>query len=617
MSRLAPGIVFASLLFASCSKTPPAQPLRLAVLRFDNLTGDPAFDWTRRGVANQIAAQLSGSKRFAVLEAPSSDVSQQRAAIVAAGGTSILRGYVSTAGSRIRLSVEVENPMERRAPRVFEAIGDRSAGVIPLADRIARQLDPEARAPGTKSELAYAAFVEGVETGSAEALARAGTLDPAFVPPYTARLQIALATNDRSGAGQIIELARAAKLSAIDLARLEAEATALSTPAERWKKLDALSRLTPSNAGLLRSLGSAALFVRRYQEAITAFRQSAGIEPDNPETWNNLGYTYAYLGDPENSAKSLREYQKLRPSDPNPLDSLGEVHFYLGRMAEAERFFRDAYQKDRSFLGGSTLFKAAQARLRAGDPKGASELFATFVTEGLPRQQPAGEFWRAQWDYLSGRTQQAVAKMESLTRDGETNVQAVARTQAALWRLLDGDRNAALALSPQGDAQTAAVAGILIFAARPKATPPEWSKRAAEAFPDPRAEYLRNNALAFALLLDKHFGPALPILRILYEKSPPSPSNEWAPLLGLCLLETGAKDEAQEFLSKNYLVPFTPLSPFVSIWAPRVTEWRTRSLGARVEHRGFDLARTLHLNHDPVVSRFGERIRERDFGRQP
>jgi len=45
------------LLAASCGRRETAQG-PLVILRFENLSGNPAFDWMERGAARQIAAQV-------------------------------------------------------------------------------------------------------------------------------------------------------------------------------------------------------------------------------------------------------------------------------------------------------------------------------------------------------------------------------------------------------------------------------------------------------------------------------------------------------------------------------------------------------------------------------
>jgi CheY-like chemotaxis protein len=91
------------ILTAACARRQETTPGRLILLRFENLSGNPALDWMERGAARQIAAQLKG--------ATSAD-SQQRQAerewAIVTGSTRILHGYVSQAGGRLRLNAELE-----------------------------------------------------------------------------------------------------------------------------------------------------------------------------------------------------------------------------------------------------------------------------------------------------------------------------------------------------------------------------------------------------------------------------------------------------------------------------------------------------------------------------
>src|SRR5262245_13035426 len=52
---------------SSCAQKPAAPQKRTAILRFENLTGDPSLDWMGRAFAEILQAQLSGARRDYVL----------------------------------------------------------------------------------------------------------------------------------------------------------------------------------------------------------------------------------------------------------------------------------------------------------------------------------------------------------------------------------------------------------------------------------------------------------------------------------------------------------------------------------------------------------------------
>jgi hypothetical protein len=55
------------VLAPSCSRKTPPGPQRLAILRFENLTGDESLDWMGRAASEVISAELTGSTATSII----------------------------------------------------------------------------------------------------------------------------------------------------------------------------------------------------------------------------------------------------------------------------------------------------------------------------------------------------------------------------------------------------------------------------------------------------------------------------------------------------------------------------------------------------------------------
>jgi len=109
------------LLAAGCSsEREPAD--RLIVLRFENLSGHPTLDWMGRGAARQIGAQIQGA-----IVADSPQIAAERERAIISGANSILYGYVSQSGGRLRLRADIEDLGSRKFTRSAEAVGNSSS----------------------------------------------------------------------------------------------------------------------------------------------------------------------------------------------------------------------------------------------------------------------------------------------------------------------------------------------------------------------------------------------------------------------------------------------------------------------------------------------------------
>jgi len=85
---------------------------------------------------------------------------------------------------------------------------------------------------------------------------------------------------------------------------------------QRWTKSE------PRNALAWFGLGAAYGYLKRYDDAIEAFRQALRINPENAEAWNNLGIAYALSGNRTAALNAVRELRRLDPARADKLFNL-------------------------------------------------------------------------------------------------------------------------------------------------------------------------------------------------------------------------------------------------------------------------------------------------------
>ena len=259
------------------------------------------------------------------------------------------------------------------------------------------------------------AFAQGREAEDAAAAVtafeRSVSIDPDFGGAYVAWARALLLRGDRAGLMSVIEKARARGDRIIESRRIELEllqSAASNDAALRRKALEALSRVTPADADVFRQLGREASAARHYDSAAGFYRRVTALDPLDQAAWNQLGYAEAARRNLDAARAALLEYRRLAPKGANPLDSLGDVHFHLGAFREAEKYYLQAYEKDKAFLGGADLYKAARARLMTGDTAGADDIFQRYAAARSAAQDPLGGYRQAQWLYLTGKKAEAV-----------------------------------------------------------------------------------------------------------------------------------------------------------------------------------------------------------------
>jgi tetratricopeptide (TPR) repeat protein len=360
-----------------------------------------------------------------------------------------------------------------------------------------------------------------------------------------------------------------------------------ANPAAKESALLALAKLESVNSGTWQLLADLAMNRHDYKQAEDAYRQASELETGNVSLLNRLGYAATYAGDPEAGLAALRRYRQLRPTDPNAIDSLGDLNLIGGHLHEAEELYLEANKVGPNFFStgpGGDLFKAAMARAMTGDIAGADELEKKFIEARAAIHDPNVASRELDWLWLTGRRKQAYGQLQSQAvaaeRDSQRPAASHAYAQLALWSLMAGDRATALQIAQKSAAlatqATAPAAFIGRFLAQPSASVEEWTARADRFVPSPAQAALRDQMLAFALLLDGKVKEAAAPLQRIYEVTALG-ANEGLPvLLAWSHLESGDANAAAQLLKLNPVPPMAGVSTFMPVYFPRIFELRSK-----------------------------------------
>lgn len=125
----------------------------IAVLQFDNLSGDPSHDYFADGIVEEIMTAQARMKTFFVVARNSSFVHKRRAVDVKAMGGDIgvlyvLAGSVRRAGGRLRITAQLIDACDGHhvwAERFEGAVDDVFALQDQITDRIVLALEPNIR----------------------------------------------------------------------------------------------------------------------------------------------------------------------------------------------------------------------------------------------------------------------------------------------------------------------------------------------------------------------------------------------------------------------------------------------------------------------------------------
>ena len=383
------------------------------MLRFDNLTGDPALDWIAAEAQGILLEEFTGAPRVA----PSAAQSVEDAYL--GRPTRLVHGYFELRGGRPHFEISLEDAARHKMIRTAEANGEPLGAI----NTVARTLVPDARAFSTSNPDAASAWARGDDS-------RAVSLDPDFGAAWQSWAESRAAAGDSAGALETAAkaLARPALRFPIERARIEILSATLDRDQTRVvTAMERLASLAPGDPSVWGSLADLEMKARRFPEAAHAYSELIRADPANSAAGNMLGYAQAFTGDLDAARKAFDQYGRQPGQATNALDSLGEAYFINGKFAEAEQAFLQAYAKDPSFLGGAPLWKAAHARWLKGDLPGADALVERYLDARVKARDPLADWRRANWLYETGRQDQAVALLMRSPSE-------IAARQLAVWK---------------------------------------------------------------------------------------------------------------------------------------------------------------------------------------
>jgi TolB-like protein/tetratricopeptide (TPR) repeat protein len=401
-AALAVVAVLAAGILLQRRQTPPgpgaAGRPALAVMPFEDRSGDPASAWLSTGVASMLVTALAqtpgldviGSDRleasFRELGRQVSDSSAGGEVARHAGAGAVLVGTLFKAGPLIRLDVQVEDV---ETGRVVVARTEEGSDLFSVVDAVASHvrsaLDVANRPAGrplrdvtTTSIDAFELYVKAQQARHNNRWTDARTLfeealrvDPSFT---LARAQL-VTILDRLGEGAAARAARDVVRAQLDRLperqRLLAEAVQEydRDPSRALQLLERMLERYPDEEEAYDAIihaythaydpaykGKALAFMQRWARAIPG--------PGSGHFHNHYGYAYIEHGLYTEAEREFRAYVRVSPDEANAYDSLAELFLMTGRPAMAVEYYDQALRLNPLF--GWSQFGRAYALAMLG-----------------------------------------------------------------------------------------------------------------------------------------------------------------------------------------------------------------------------------------------------------
>ncbi len=364
----------------TASGTPsPEKPLPLpdkpsiAVLAFDNMSGDPEQEYFSDGIAEDLTTALSRFDWLFVIARNSAFAYKGEAVDVKRVGRElgvryVLEGSVRRAGNRVRINAQLVDAgadrhvwaerFDRQIDDVFELQDDIVASIaatvgpeITLAEiERARTKRPDTLDTWDHYLRAIAAYHRMTKDDVAIAISlleKAIQVEPEFANAY-ALLGLC---HTHIGARGWVRPAR----QAFEEARRFAEEAV---------------RLAPSSPETNQALAMVLMMTGQAEQAITAARRAIDLNPNYADAYAVLGHALTFCGDLEGGLAACHRAERGSPRDSRGswlYDEMGHAYFMLGDYEKAIEVSKKGLHQDPSVFGTLVTLAGAYAHLGRED----------------------------------------------------------------------------------------------------------------------------------------------------------------------------------------------------------------------------------------------------------
>jgi adenylate cyclase len=344
----------------------PVKP-SIAVLPFQNMSGDPEQDYFADGVVEDIITALSRYRWLFVIARNSSFTYKGRSVDVKQIGRElgvryVLEGSVRKAGNRMRITaqlIESATGMHLWADRFDGALEDVFALQDSVTAQVVGQIAPKleqvemarVKRKRTESHDAYDCYLRGM------ALVHQNTRDTVGTALRLFRCAIALDPEFAAAHGMAAWCFVLTKANGWLTGR--AEITEATEHARRGAELGR------EDAVALYTAGFALAFVGQEVDDGAAFiEQALHLNPNLAPAWQFSGWVKVYLGEHATAIDHAKMAMRLSPLDPLTYGAQAAIaiaHLFLGHYDEATHWAEKSVREQPNFVSATRFVVASHA----------------------------------------------------------------------------------------------------------------------------------------------------------------------------------------------------------------------------------------------------------------
>ncbi len=459
----------------------------IAVITFQNQTGDLAYDYLKAAIPNLLITSLEQSKHLQVttferLRDLLRQMGKEQTDIIDSElgfelckkdnvDALVLGSYVK-AGETFATDVKVFDVKTRKLLKSVTAKGDGAQSILDkqigqlsrdisrgvgLSKKAVEETKIQISEPQTLSMDAYKYFLIGRDSldrfyfeDARKNLEKAVELDPQFAIAYFYLSRVYRYLANSQLAAEALNKAKSFSGKATEKERLYIEAAYARRVEKNTDKefriLQEIAAKYPKEKEVHSSLFAFYRQKKMYPEAIAEANKALEMDPKWATILNQLGFMYIATGDLGKAEEYLKKAVSVAPEDANPLDSLGQLYFLTGRLDEAIAQYKEAVRIKPNFESEDII---AYIYAVKGDYTEAMSWLDQFILAAQSKSsQSLGYWWKAIFNHVLGKRKQARVEMERVRGAwksiGDRNRSALAELFQAYFYFERGEFDAAI-----------------------------------------------------------------------------------------------------------------------------------------------------------------------------
>jgi tetratricopeptide (TPR) repeat protein/predicted Ser/Thr protein kinase len=443
-------ILLGKFVFQRTPAAPLADRLKMAVISFENQTGDAAFDYLQDAIPNLLITSLEQSKLFRITswerlrdllrqsgredrQVIDSDLGIELCGMD--GVQAIVRGSFIKAGDTFVTDAKILDVKTKSLLKTVSARGEGVDSILKkqiddLSREIGRGFGQEEAVPKMKatpiaeattdSLEAYNYFLRGREdyekfyfADALRYLERAVELDPEFAMAYSYLLRVYTQLGNFPAADEAIQKLEKFGDRVSGKEGLYIKALLASRSKDKEKEFIEIVRKIiadyPEEKRARLDLGARLNATGHYEEAVTELNELLKLDPKFGPALNLIAYAYGNQKKYDLAINYFQQYAAVSPGDANPYDSMGELYYWMGKWDAAVEKFKEAIRLKPDF-GSDNKISYIQA-LRE-DYSGALSWIDQYIAAAPSNGMKAwGSQLKAVYNHLLGKTEAAFADL--------------------------------------------------------------------------------------------------------------------------------------------------------------------------------------------------------------